>query len=260
MLSAITTRASSALARLPLGLSRLTQCQLCRSWQSHPICTACLTAWRHPLRRCLRCAIDLSHDHPDTVCQMCEDQSPEFDRAIVAVDYAGPWPGLLAKLKFQGATALAKPLAHLLAEAVQTRRGRTNLVVPVPLSRQRLRERGYNQAWLLAREVGWQLGIPAQADMLARPQHTQRLMSLSAEERLLQIQSAFQVSPREQALVRGRDIALVDDVMTTGATLNACARTLLEAGARSVSAWVVARTPAPGKSGSPPEQETHRLT
>lgn len=233
------------MARLPLGLGRLSQCQLCRSWQSRSVCTDCLTAWRHPLRRCQRCAIDLPHDHPDTVCQMCEDQSPEFDRAIVAVDYAGPWPGLLAKLKFQGATALAKPLAQLLAEAAHPRRGATSLIVPVPLSQQRLRERGYNQSWLLAKHAGQQLGIETRMDMLTRPHHTQRLMSLSAEERLKQIQQAFEVSPEGYASLQGQDVAIVDDVMTTGATLNACAHALLEAGARSVSAWVVARTPTP---------------
>lgn len=233
------------MTRLPRGLGRLGQCQLCRSWQSQPICAACLTAWRHPSRRCLRCAIDLPHDHPDTVCQACEDQSPEFDRAIVAVDYSGPWPGLLTRLKFQGATALAKPLAQLLAEAVCARRGATSLIVPIPLSKQRLRERGYNQSWLLAKQVGRRLDIPARMDVLERSRHTQRLMSLSAEERLRQIRDAFHVSPRALATLAGQDVAMVDDVMTTGATLNACALALLEAGARSVSAWVVARTPAP---------------
>lgn len=182
---------------------------------------------------------------------MCEDQSPEFDRAIVAVDYGGPWPGLLAKLKFQGATALAKPLAQLLTEAVRPRRGATSLIVPVPLSRQRLRERGYNQSWLLAKQVGQHLGIQARMDILERPHHTQRLMSLSAQDRLQQIQAAFKVSHRRHPHLQGRHIALVDDVMTTGATLNACTHALLEAGARSVSAWVVARTPTPDGTSKP---------
>jgi len=168
----------------------------------------------------------------------------------VAVDYAGPWPGLLAQLKFQSATALAKPLAQLLVEAVHPRRGATSMVIPVPLSRQRLRERGYNQSWLLARQVGQHLGIQVRMDLLERPHHTQRLMSLSAEERMLQIQEAFQVSPSAHATLAGQDLAIVDDVMTTGATLNACAHTLLEAGAHSVSAWVVARTPTPADTRS----------
>lgn len=238
------TRANHARLALARAATPASQCHVCRAWQSELVCAACVHAWRPNVRRCLRCAIDLDDDHPDTICQRCEDQSPEFDRAIVALDYSGPWPSLLARLKFQAATALAKPLARLLAEAAQPRLSTTDLILPVPLSQQRLRERGYNQAWLLARRVSQHLGIEARPDMLARPHHTQRLMSLSAEDRLLHIQEAFQVMPHAHAVLTGRHIAIVDDVMTTGATLNACARTLLEAGARSVSAWAVARTPA----------------
>ncbi len=243
MLSALFTRANHARLTLARAVAPASQCHLCRTWQSEPLCAACIQAWRPSTRRCLRCAIDLHDDHPDTICQRCEDQSPEFDRAVVAVDYSGPWPGLLARLKFQGGTALARPLARLLAEAVQHRLGNTCLIIPVPLSPQRLRERGYNQSWLLARQAGQYLGIPACTGLLERPRHTPRLMSLSAEERLKQIQEAFQVAPHAQAMLADQDIAIVDDVMTTGATLNACAHALLAAGARSVSVWAVARTP-----------------
>ncbi|HEX5355877.1 MAG TPA: ComF family protein [Aquabacterium sp.] len=179
------------------------------------------------------------------MCQQCEDNTPEFDRAIAAVDYDGPWPGLLTRLKFQGGTALARPLAAMLAERIHLRRAGADLMLPVPLSRQRMSERGYNQSWLLARHLERQLAIPASVDILTRRQHTQRLMSLSAEERAIQIKHAFDVPASAQAAIKGRHIALVDDVMTTGATLDACAHALLEAGARSVSAWVVARTPQP---------------
>lgn len=202
-----------------------------------------MRAWRPSAPRCQRCAIDLRDGHFDTVCLQCEDQAPEFDRAIAAVDYSAPWAGLLVSLKFQGATALARPLAQLLADAVSPRAGQTSLIVPVPLSAQRLRERGYNQAWLLAQQAGHHLGIEARMDLLTRPQHTERLMSLSAEERQRQIRQAFDVTPQGEACLQGKDISIVDDVMTTGATINACANALLNAGARSVSAWVVARTP-----------------
>ena len=248
MLSALFTRANHARLTLTRAAAPASQCHLCRTWQSEPVCAECIRAWRPSIRRCLRCAIDLHDDHPDSVCQRCEDQSPEFDRAIVAVDYSGPWPGLLARLKFQGATALAKPLARLLAEAVQHRLGNTSLIIPVPLSPQRLRERGYNQAWLLARQAGQYLGVPACTGLLERPRHTPRLMSLSAEERLKQIQDAFEVTRHAHATLAGQDIAIVDDVMTTGATLNACTHALLAAGARSVSVWAVARTPVDTRS------------
>jgi ComF family protein len=227
------------LQRLP------SQCLLCRSWQPGSICKACLQHWRISKPRCTRCAIDLPAGWPSDVCSLCEDQSPEFDRAIAAVDYTAPWSPLLARLKFQGDTALARPLASLLAQAVAPRMGLVSAVLPVPLSRQRLAERGYNQSWLIARQLSRQLGVEARHDLLERTRHTSRMMTLTAEERQAHIRGAFQLTPKGRQVLSGRDVAVVDDVMTTGATLNALSQTLLDGGVRSVSVWVVARTPAP---------------
>jgi ComF family protein len=224
------------------------QCLVCRRWQRSSLCATCLDLWRHPVARCLRCAIDQPDDAATDVCQLCEDQSPEFDRTITAVHYTAPWSPLLARLKFQQGTALARPLGDLLAQAVKPRVGGVSLVLPMPLSRQRLTERGYNQSWLLARHVARQLKLEARHDLLARTIHTERLMAMSAEERQQQIRDAFEPTRQGLRTLPGKDIALVDDVMTTGATLNAAARTLLDAGARSVSAWVVARTPSPSSA------------
>lgn len=210
------------------------------------MCALCVQHWRPFVPRCPRCAIGLPSGFEGDVCQQCEDQCPEFDRAVAAVDYSGPWPDLMARLKFQQDASLAKPLGRLLADAVAPRlSGSAPLVLPIPLSPTRLQERGYNQAWLLARAAARQLDLPARHDLLTRRHHTPRLMQLSAEDRQAAVGQAFAVGPHFEAIAMGRDIALVDDVLTTGATLNACARTLLQAGARSVSAWVVARTPLP---------------
>lgn len=244
MLSARTLRASVTLPFRLLG-ALPTQCLVCHAWQQASICGDCRALWLHARPRCLRCAIDLHTASAHGICPQCEDQSPEFDRAIAAMDYTAPWSPLLAQLKFRGGTALARPLGQLLAQAAAPRRGRVGLIVPVPLSRQRLMERGYNQSWLLAQQVARQLKLPARHDLLIRSRHTSRLMSLSAEERQLHIRNAFQVTRHGHLALKGRDVAVVDDVMTTGATLNAVATTLLESGVRSVSAWVVARTPAP---------------
>ncbi|MGC4061713.1 MAG: phosphoribosyltransferase family protein [Aquabacterium sp.] len=226
------------------------QCLICRRWQASSLCTHCLEAWRAPVARCQRCAIDLPAYRADAgheICALCEDQSPEVDRTICAVHYTAPWSPLLARLKFRDGTALARPLGALLAQAVAPRLSDVNLIVPVPLSRQRLAERGYNQSWLLARQVGKRLKVEARHDLLERRTHTSRLMAMSAEERQRHIAGAFEVTTTGLRLVPGRDVAIVDDVMTTGATLNAAAATLLDAGAHSVSAWVVARTPSPAK-------------
>lgn len=221
-----------------------TRCLVCQAWQTDPICEPCLSTWREVSPRCPRCAITLDGGRPD-MCQRCEDQSPEFDRAIAALDYTAPWSPLLASLKFNDATTLARPLGDLLAQAVKPRRGRVSLVVPVPLSPQRLRERGYNQSWLLARRVADRLRLTARHDLLLRTRHTSRLMAMSAPQRDSEIKGVFSVTTQGIATLKGRHVAIVDDVMTTGATLNAAALALLAGGARSVSAWVVARTPAP---------------
>ena len=227
-----------------------TTCLLCGQWQDHPLCQACVARWQRPAPRCVRCAIALQGDVLDGVCTACEDQSPEFDRAIAALDYAAPWQGVLSRLKFQEGTALAGPLADLMLKALAPRPHRVDLIVPVPLSRPRLLERGYNQTWLLAQHLGRSLGPPARHDVLHRTRHTERLMSLDAEARRDQIAGAFEVPEAALPHLRHRHIAVVDDVLTTGATLNEVARTLREAGARSVSAWVLARTPAPDRSGA----------
>jgi ComF family protein len=220
-------------------------CLMCGSWQQRSLCDACLGSTQRRVARCLRCAIELGANPSASTCQLCNDQSPEFDRAITALDYAQPWSSVLARLKFHEGTALAAPLGELLAQAVKARGARADWVLPVPLSRQRMAERGYNQSWLLAKAVAQSLGLRARHDLVGRHWHTPRLMQLDAEQRRAQIHGAFEVSEVSAQQMVGRDLAVVDDVMTTGATLNELSATLLAAGARSVSVWVVARTPTP---------------
>ena len=113
----------------------------------------------------------------------------------------------------------------------------------MPLAPGRLRERGYNQAWELARRVARLRGIAARADVLSRPVETAHQADLPRAQRLANLRAAFTVEPRGRAALQGRHIALVDDVWTTGATVRECAAVLLRAGAASVDAWVLARTP-----------------
>ena len=116
-----------------------------------------------------------------------------------------------------------------------------DLVVPVPLAAARSRERGFNQAWEIARR----LRAPARADVLLRVKDTPHQLTLPRERREANMRDAFAVEPRQARRLRDADVAVVDDVMTSGATAAEVARTLLRAGARRVRIWVVARTPAP---------------
>jgi ComF family protein len=219
-----------------------TQCAVCRGWNARRVCGDCVR--RHGARRprCNGCALPL----PAGVarCGACIAAPPPFDRAVAAVDYAFPWSRLVTALKFHAALDVADALAWLLAEAVRAD-GATlpALVLPLPLGRERLAERGMNQAWELARRVAARLRLRADAQLLERRLETPHLADLPRDERAKAIRAAFALAPGATAALRGRCVALVDDVMTTGATAAEAARTLRAGGAASVQLWVLARTP-----------------
>ena len=124
-------------------------------------------------------------------------------------------------------------------------------MLPVPLHPRRLRERGFNQAWELARRLARQLQLPARADALLRHRDTGQQAELPAAQRWQNVQKAFMPDPQHGRHLRGQHVALVDDVMTTGATAYAAALAAKEAGAASVALWVAARTPAPEAPEAP---------
>jgi ComF family protein len=165
-------------------------------------------------------------------------------RIVAAVDYGFPWDRVVAGLKFHRRLDGATPLAQLLLGALPSAPA-VDLVLPMPLAPQRLRERGYNQAWEIARRVARPLRLPADAHALLRVRDTAHQMDLPEAERAANVRGAFLVEPARAARLRGRHIALVDDVATTGATAEAAAQALRAAGAAEVSLWVAARTPAP---------------
>lgn len=183
------------------------------------------------------------------MCGQCLHAPPPFDRCVAAADYGFPWDRLITGFKFNGHTEWADLLAGVLAQALVqgTQPGDVpaTRVLPVPLSPTRLRERGYNQAWELARRLARQQGVLAQAQWLQRLRDTPHQVGLSRRERQRNLRDAMWVTPEGQAGVAGQHVALVDDVMTTGVTAAAGALALKAAGAASVQVWVVARTPAP---------------
>ena len=180
-------------------------------------------------------------------CGECLREPPPFDRAVCAVDYVFPWDHLIREFKFRGQIELADPLAQRLSAAVRFRGDSTvQCVLPVPMTSQRLRERGYDQAWELARRVAAGLRLPARADALVRTLDTVHQTALGRAARQRNLRAAFFVPGPQRADLQGARVALVDDVMTTGATLREAAAALRRAGAAAVEVWVLARTPAPG--------------
>jgi len=181
------------------------------------------------------------------VCGSCLASPPPFDAAFARVDYAYPWDRLIPAFKFRDALDLAPALADAIVEACAGRDPDETppLVVAVPLSAARLRERGFNQAWELARRVAPRLGGSAERSLLLRLRDTPHQIALPPRERAGNVRGAFAVEPRRLSELRGRTVALVDDVMTTGSTATEVAQVLKQAGAARVEVWVVARTPRP---------------
>jgi ComF family protein len=154
--------------------------------------------------------------------------------------FGGALASAIRRLKYDNRPDLSRPLGDLLRGALSLAPGAVDLIVPVPLHIARLVHRGYNQSALLGSRLSWGLGVPMSARSLARPIETPPQAELSRALRLTNVAGAFKVV-RARA-IRGRRIALVDDVVTTGATLEACARALHDAGAERVIRVAVART------------------
>ncbi len=221
------------------------QCEVCRGWQQGAVCAACTARFAPPRLRCQRCALPTAH--AVARCGACLHEPPPFERAVAAVDYAFPWDALVGALKFAGRVDLAAPLAQMLAGAVRRAGGAHagTLVVPVPLAAARLGGRGFNQAWEIARHVATDLGLDASAAVLERVIDSAPQAGLHRQQRLRNLHAAFAVAAASRPTLTGRRIALVDDVVTTGATASEAARALLRGGAAAVEVWAVARTPEP---------------
>lgn len=222
-----------------------TQCTLCRGWGESRLCALCVERFAAPVPRCSRCALRV----PAGVerCGACLATGPAFDAAVSAVDYAWPWDGLVAHLKFHAALDLAPALAQRMADAWRARQlDAPHWVLPVPLARQRLRQRGYNQAWELARRLAAHVGGAAHAHMLLRVRETPHQLALPPDRRASNVRGAFAIARAHCARLRDARVMVVDDVMTTGATAAEIAGVLKEAGAREVTVTVLARTPRPG--------------
>lgn len=217
-------------------------CLICGDWTAATVCHRCRDRFAAPRLRCPRCAIPTVQAGP---CGACLNQPPAYGHAVAAADYGFPWDRLIAAFKFQQQPEWAGVLAGLIDEAISRHPAlpAADCVLPVPLSRPRLSERGYNQAWELARRLAVRRGLPAHAGALLRWKDTPHQVGADRAQRLHNLRSALWVPPDGAAQVAGRQVALVDDVLTTGATAQAAALALHAAGAAGVQVWVVARTP-----------------
>jgi len=172
------------------------------------------------------------------LCGACQQLEPAFHATRAVFRYEHPVDSLLHGLKYHGRLDLARVLGILVATELASRGEiATDVLVPVPLDRSRLRERGYNQSLELARPIARRLGLPLDPFGVARNRPTRPQTELSCAERRKNVRGAFSVTND----FSGKNVAIVDDVMTSGATADALAAALKQAGARQVEVWVVAR-------------------
>jgi ComF family protein len=209
------------------------RCVLCSAASGAALlCAPCYAElpWLN-VTRCPQCA---SPTHDGAVCGACLSRPPRYDRVNAAFVYQYPLDKLIQSFKYNGNLALAAMLGRALAGAVTVE---ADVIVPMPLAPSRLRERGFNQALELARCVGRLHRVPVLRDACRRVRDTVPQTSLPWGERAKNIRHAFVCD----ADLTGKRVTVVDDVLTTGATLNELARNLRQAGAVEVYGWVVAR-------------------
>ena len=225
--------------RAALGLP--SRCAICHSWPQAPICDACISRFAQPQHRCSTCALPIAQSVRQ--CGACLKSPPPLDLCLTATRYSWPWVDLIARYKFRQQAGWDGPLATLMQSTpwAEDTLDAADWVLPIPLSARRLSERGYNQSWLLARRLS---PCKADAHLLLRIRDTPSQRTLPRAERLANLAGAFAVDPLRTSQLQGRRVVLVDDVMTSGASLHVAARVLRQAGAAHISALVLARTEA----------------
>jgi len=190
---------------------------------------------------CIVCGIPFSGAGTDHVCGSCSTSLPRFDAARAAFAYEGASRDLIHAFKYRNKTHLRRPLALLtigrLSEFIVSRR--SDLIMPVPLHRKKLSSRGFNQAILLGEILAQRLQVPLDRRNLRRIRWTEPQVNLAAHERRANVKGAFAI--HDPALVNGRRVLLVDDVLTTGSTADECGRILRASGAADVTVVTVAR-------------------
>jgi ComF family protein len=216
------------------------RCAVCGIVPGAPVCAGCADDFFPAgLPRCALCALRLAQTGDAILCGRCLREPPRYDATFALADYAPPVDGMVIALKFRHRLELARVFGELLAERLGDRLPRDALLAPVPLAFERHAERGFNQAREIARTVARRLALPLEADALVRLKHGAPQEALTRDARRRNVRGAFAA----RADVRGRTVVVVDDVMTSGATLDEVATVLKHAGAARVLNLVVARTP-----------------
>lgn len=236
--------ASASIPRIALDIALPTLCVSCREPVSgEGVCAECWSRMSFIARPyCERLGIPFVYDPgPGLLSMEAIAAPPAYSRARAAVRYDDVARTMVHALKYQDRTDLAPTMGRWMARAGQELLSNADTLIPVPLHWKRSWSRRYNQSGALARIISRASHVPVEQDALQRIRSTEQQIGLSKSERARNVQGAFKVAPEKKSLVQGRKIVLIDDVLTSGATADACARALLRAKAASVDVLVFAR-------------------
>jgi ComF family protein len=225
------------------------QCLLCRLPSNNKlICRYCQNALLQDRPCCQRCGLPLSESQP--FCGDCLKQPHFFTQLHALADYKKPYSMLLKKFKYTKQLINGELLADLLIQSITRNISRQQLaqidyLLPVPLHKQKHQQRGFNQAQLLAEKISKQLQLPLLLDAVKRQKYTNAQEGLSLPKRKNNLQDAFITTSKQQTKLSGSYIVIIDDVVTTGATVNSLCQVLLHAGVQRVDVWCLCRTALP---------------
>ena len=216
------------------------RCLLCDAGSGHkPLCNDCLNDLPAASKEC--CPLCALPTFNAEICGNCLQHPPAFDATIAAFNFAFPMDALLRALKYRGELSVAEIAADGISNSLASRHP-PDLLIPMPLHPQRLQERSFNQAVEIARRIAKSLHCHVSTGSIVRVRHGEPQASLPLNKRAKNVKGVFAVSEDARENLRGKRIAVIDDIMTSGASLNELAKTLKKNGATRVECWVAART------------------
>lgn len=209
------------------------QCEVCGRTGAGTVCNVCMASLDYLQGiTCIHCGKQLNEQYPHSSCPDCKAGIFYYERAYSCFEYKGMGKVLLHKLKYEGRTGLARVIAGLMEERLKNEGLKTDAIIPVPIHEKKLEARGFNQSYMIAEELGRRLGRPV-IDCMERTRETKAQYNLDKVQRQMNIVDAFSVRIRYN-IDKYKSILLLDDIYTTGSTVNECSKTLKEAGAGAI--------------------------
>ena len=221
-----------------------TSCIGCGKFQASRICEKCINLLKSQQKnRCSQCASICGETN--ATCANCQNQRPAFDKTICIDCYGGPLTSAVHDYKYKHQVAIAKGLVDTWVEihGSDHLKHHADLLIPVPMSSQKLYQRGFNQSWELCKWFSKKFKIQASSSIVQRRHLESNQVQATRNERIKRLETVFYINQIEIEMIKNTRIVLVDDVMTTGATLSTIAKLLKDFGAQRVDNWVILRTP-----------------